>query len=99
MELIRHGGIVISPVASYQEGPGFDSWLGQDLSMWSLHVLPMSAGFSPGVTVSPTIKTCMLVPPPVSTLDQGTGLESGVGPQVLCCGCPLLFRDGLNAEN
>ncbi len=36
---------------------------------------------------------------PVSTLDQGTGLEPGVGSQALCCGCPLLLRDGLNTEN
>ncbi len=48
--------------------------------MSSLYVLRW---FSPGVPVSPTIKTCTLGLSPVSTLDQGTGLESGVGPAAL----------------
>ncbi len=40
-------------------------------------------------------KTRMLAVYPVSTLDQGSGSESGVDH----CGCPLLLRDGFNAEN
>ncbi len=40
----------------------------------------------------------MLDVSPVGTGDQGTGLESEVGPWVLRCGCPLLLRGGLNAE-
>ncbi len=36
---------------------------------------------------------------PVSTLDRGTGSESGVGSRALRCGCPLLLRDGLNVQN
>ncbi len=35
---------------------------------------------------------------PFGTLDWDAGLESGVGPQALRCGCPLLLRDGLSAE-
>ncbi len=54
-------------------------------------------GFSLGSPVSPTVKTRTAGLSLVSTL--GTGLESGVGPRALCCGCPLLLRDGLNAEN
>ena len=41
----QHSGAVVSTVASQQEGPGFEG-----LSVWSLHVLPVSAwvltGFS-----------------------------------------------------
>ncbi len=47
----------------------------------------------------PTIRTCMLGSSPVSTPDRGTGSDSGVGPCTLRCGCPLLLRDGLNAES
>ncbi len=32
-----------------------------------------------------------------SSLDRGTGSESGVGPQVPCRGCPLLLRDQFSA--
>ncbi len=45
------------------------------------------------------IKTCMLGVSSVSTLDQGTGSESGVIRRALHCGCPLLLREGLNTEN
>merc|ERR1712035_100792 len=41
----RHSGAVVSAAAAQQEGPGFDSssrW-GQGLSVWSLHVLLVSA--------------------------------------------------------
>ncbi len=30
---------------------------------------------------------------------QGPDSGSGVGPRALCCGCPLLLRNRLNAEN
>ncbi len=60
---------------------------------------PCLCGFSLGAPVSPTVKICTWGLSPVSTLVQGIGLDSGVGPRVLCCGCPLLLRDGLNAEN
>ncbi len=59
---------------------------------------PCSCGFSPDVSVSPTIKNMYIDLSPVTTLDQGTGSESGVGPRALHCGCPLLLRDGLNVE-
>ncbi|XP_056267295.1 uncharacterized protein LOC130191667 [Pseudoliparis swirei] len=38
-----HGGSVVSTVASQQEGPGFESRSFQVLSVWSLHVLLVSA--------------------------------------------------------
>merc|ERR1712168_994532 len=46
----KHGGSVVSTAASQQEGPGFDSQLGQGLglSVWSLHVLPVLAWVSSG---------------------------------------------------
>ncbi len=82
-------------VSLWQEGPGFNSQLGQTfpsgVCMFSLCL----CGFSLGAPVSPTVKTCTISLSPVSTLDRGTGLESGVGPQELCCGCPLLLRDQL----
>ncbi len=37
---LKHHGLVISNVASLQEGPRFDSRLVQSLFTWSLHVLP-----------------------------------------------------------
>ncbi len=40
-------------------------------------------GFSVGVPVSPTIKTCTLGLSPVSTVDQGTCFESEIGPAAL----------------
>ncbi len=58
-----------------------------------------SHGFSPGALVSPPSKTCMLGVSPVSTLDQGIASESGVDIWALHCGCPLLLRDKLIAEN
>ncbi len=54
--------------------------------------------FSPGAPVSPTVKTCIGVPP-VSTLDQGIGSGFRVSPRALHCDRPMLLRDGLNAEN
>src|SRR4029434_1632471 len=39
----QHGGSVVSTVASQQEGPGFESWSFQVLSVLSLHVLPVPA--------------------------------------------------------
>ncbi len=56
-----------------------------------------SCGFPVGASVFPIIKTCIGLSP-VSTFDRGTGSESGVGPPGRC-GCPLLLRNGLNAEN
>lgn len=48
-------------VASWQECPGFNSQLAQDLSVWSLHVLPVFLWASSGCSsFPPTIKTCML---------------------------------------
>ncbi len=57
---------------------------------------------------SPCVEVCFLqFPPhqnmhiglsPVNTLDRGPGSESGVGPLVWHCGCPLLLRDGFNTE-
>ncbi|XP_056285293.1 uncharacterized protein LOC130203290 isoform X2 [Pseudoliparis swirei] len=38
-----HGGSVVRTVASQQEGPGFESRSFQVLSVWSLHVLLVSA--------------------------------------------------------
>lgn len=43
----RRGGTVVSTVTAEQEGPGFNSWLGSDLSAWTLPVLPMSVWVSP----------------------------------------------------
>ena len=43
----RHGGTVVSTAASQRQGPGFDSRLGS-LSVWSLHILPVSAWVSSG---------------------------------------------------
>ncbi len=47
-------GLVVRTVASQQEGPEFHTLLGKDLSVWSLHVLPVfiwvpsrSSGFLP----------------------------------------------------
>ncbi len=62
--------------------------------MWSLHHMfsPCLQGFPLGAPVFPTIKKHKLglfpythgdSPSLVSTLDRGTGSESGVGPQVL----------------
>ena len=42
----QHGGTVVSTAASQRQGPGFDSRLGS-LSVWSLHILPVSAWISP----------------------------------------------------
>src|SRR4029434_1789694 len=39
----QHGGSVVRTFASQQEGPGFESRSFQVLSVWSLHVLPVSA--------------------------------------------------------
>ncbi len=55
-----------------------------------------SHGFSLGSLVSPIVKTRILGLSPVSTFDQLTGSESGVGTRALRCGCPLLLRDGVN---
>ena len=41
----QHSGTVISTVASQRQGPGFNSGLGS-LSVWSLHILPVSAWVS-----------------------------------------------------
>jgi len=49
-----HGGAQwgISTVSSQCQGPGFDSGLGS-LSVWSLHIFPVSVrGFPPGAPVS-----------------------------------------------
>merc|ERR1711931_160809 len=88
-----HGGIVVSTVASQQEGRGFESRLG-----------PFCAEFacSPRVRVGllrvlrfpPTLKDMHVRCTPAGALDQGTGLRTGVGPQALHCGCPLLLRMG-----
>ncbi len=67
--------------------------------MWSLHVPPCLRGFPPSAPVSPPLKNMYISLSPVSALDQGVVSEYGVGPRSLCLGCPLLFRDGLNAEN
>jgi len=46
------GGTVVSTAASQRQGPGFDSRFGS-LSLWSLHILPVSVrGFPPGAPVS-----------------------------------------------
>ncbi len=70
-------------MASEQEGPGLDN------PGWSRAFLgggcmfsTCSCGFPLGAPVFPTIKSCIDVSP-VSNLDQGTGSESGDGPQVL----------------
>ncbi len=34
----------------------------------------------------------------VCNLTQGTGPHSRVGPGALCCGCPRLLRNGINAD-
>ena len=34
----------VRTIASRQDGSWFESWLGQGLSVWSLHVLPVTAG-------------------------------------------------------
>ena len=41
------GGTVVSTAASQRQGPGFDSRL-RSLSVWSLHILPVSAWVSSG---------------------------------------------------
>ncbi len=72
---------------------GFDSQLGQGLSLWSLHVLAVFTW------VSPTVKTCMLAVSTVSTLDRGTFSESGVGPLCVALRCAALRGwDGSNAK-
>jgi len=43
----RNGGTVVSTAASQRHGPGFDSRLGS-LSVWSLHIFPVSAWVSSG---------------------------------------------------
>ena len=43
----QHNGTVVSTAASQHQGPGFNSGLGS-LSVWSLHVLPVSARVSSG---------------------------------------------------
>ncbi len=48
---LHYSEVVVSAVASQQEGPGFDTWLGQDLSVWSLDVLPGSAWVPPGFSI------------------------------------------------
>ncbi len=53
-------GLADSTVASEQKGPGFDTRLGQDLSMWSLHVLPAFAWVPFRCPSSPTIKSVTL---------------------------------------
>jgi len=42
-----HGSTVVSTAASQLQGPGFDSRL-EYLSVWSLHILPVSAWVSSG---------------------------------------------------
>ncbi|KAF7664099.1 hypothetical protein LDENG_00189080 [Lucifuga dentata] len=55
----RHGGSVVSTVASQQEGPGFDSGRGRAFLCGVCMFSPCLRGFPPGVPVSPTIiKTC-----------------------------------------
>ena len=50
-------GTVVSTAASQRHGPRFDSLLGS-LSVWSLHILPVSAGVAPVSSHSP--KMCRL---------------------------------------
>ncbi len=48
----RHGGAGVSTVTSQQEV----FLIRTRSSVWSLHVLPVSAGFAPGAPVSPHIQ-------------------------------------------
>ncbi len=60
-KLGQHEGLVVSTVASQQEGSGFDSVLEQGLYMWSLHVLSASVWVFSGCSgFFPLSKTCML---------------------------------------
>ncbi len=59
---------------------------------------PCLHGFPPGAPVSPTISNMSIGRSPTSTFDRGTSSQSGVGPRVLRCGCPLFLRDGSDAE-
>ncbi len=68
---------IMMMTASLQEGPRFDSWLGQGLSMCSLHVLPVFAWVSSGRSGFFHHQNIYICLSPVST-DRGTGLESGV---------------------
>ena len=47
MEGVAGGGTVVSTAASQRQGPGFNSWL-ESLSVWNLHILPVSAWVSSG---------------------------------------------------
>ncbi len=92
-----HGGSRVSAVASQQEGPGFNSHLGQGLSLWSLHIPPVFACVSSSFPNHQNMYIYLYLSP-VITHDRGTGSDSEVGPRALSCGCPLLLRDDLNAE-
>ncbi len=60
-----------STVASWQEGPRYDSWLEQDLSMWSLHVLPVFVWVFSRCSSFPNQQNMYVGLSLVSTLDQG----------------------------
>ncbi len=65
--------------------------------MWSLHVLPMLVWVFSKYSGFPHYQNMYTGLCPVSTLDLGTGSESGVGPWALRSSFQLLLRDGLNA--
>lgn len=50
MELKKHSGIVVSIAPCQQEGLGNPTI--RPGSVWSLHILVVSAGFSPGTRIS-----------------------------------------------
>ena len=56
----QHDGTVVGTAASQLQGPGLNSGL-RSLSVWSLHVLPMSVWVSSGAPVSSHILKDVLV--------------------------------------
>ncbi len=98
------GCSVGSTVASQQEGPGFDSLLGQSLSVFGVCMFsPCLHGFSPcasGQMLLPHHQNIFIYRrSPISSLDHRTVQKSGIGPGVPVSGCPLHLSDGWNAEN
>uniref|UniRef100_A0A3P9JMU6 Protein kinase domain-containing protein n=1 Tax=Oryzias latipes TaxID=8090 RepID=A0A3P9JMU6_ORYLA len=81
-----HGGAVVSALASQQDGPRFKSQLGDmknitsmgDLSVWSLHVLPMHA-------------SVLLLPPSKNVLHRLIGNSKlSIGVSVRVNGCVIV---------
>ncbi len=96
--LLEKSGVVAQGLALLPHSKkvvGLISHLGQGLSVWSLHVLPVFTWVSSGCSGFPHHQNMYVGLSPVSTLEV---LAQNLEFPGLCCGSPLLLRDGLNAE-